>query len=171
MGYEVSEAYLPTAFPTEPVAPSEADCDTPEEYAEDMEKYPTDLAKYTEERDTIDSRLEAGEITLKIYITQNDVTIGYSVNRHTEDTKKQDGTPEAQIAELEKKDQRNKEIALEKTVTDTKKRILSVDTTGTKFGADEDRMLYYFMLSQIRKVNIEALGINPTNHCHLSDAD
>ena len=58
MGYEVSEAYLPTAFPTEPVAPSEADCDTPEEYAEDMEKYQTDLAKYTEERDTIDSRLE-----------------------------------------------------------------------------------------------------------------
>lgn len=171
MGYEVSEAYSPTAFPTEPVAPAEADCDTPEDYAEKMEKYQTDLAKYAEERDGIDSRLEAGEISLKIYIFRNDVSIGYSVNRHADDTSKKDDTPEAQIAELEKKDQRNKEIALEKTVTDTKERILAVDTTATKFGADEDRMLYYFMLSQIRKVNIEALGITPSNPCHLSDAD
>ncbi len=171
MGYEVSEAYSQTAFPTEPVAPVEADCYTPEEYAEKMEKYQTALAKYTEERDAIDSRLEAGEISLKICISQNDVTFCYSVNRHTDDTEKPDDTTEARIAELEKKDQRNKEIALEKTVTDTKERILAVDTTATKFGADEDRMLYYFMLSQIRKVNIEALGINPANPCRLSDAE
>ena len=163
--------YQLTPLPTEPVAPIEADYETPEEFAEEMARYHADLDKYTEERDAIDSRLEAGEISLKIYISQNDVSIGYSVNRHTDDTKKPDDTPEAQIAELEKKDQRNKEIALEKTVTDTKERILAVDTTATKFGADEDRMLYYFMLSQIRKVNIEALGITPSNPCHLSDAD
>lgn len=172
MGYEIADTYYqPTPLPTEPVAPIEGDYDTPEEFAEEMARYHADLDKYTEEQDAIDSRLEAGEISLKIYISQNDVSIGYSVNRHTDDTPNKDDTPEAQIAELEKKDQRNKEIALEKTVTDTKERILAVDTTATKFGADEDRMLYYFMLSQIRKVNIGALGINPTNPCHLSDAD
>lgn len=172
MGYEIADTYYqPTPLPTEPVAPIEADYDTPEEFAEEMARYHADLDKYTEEQDAIDSRLEAGEITLKIHISQKDVTIGYSINRNTDATDKPDNSPAAKIAELEKKDQRNKEIAREKTVTDTKERILAVDTTATKFGADEDRMMYYFMLSQIRKANIEALGIKPVNPCYLSEAE
>ena len=43
---------------------------------------------------------------------------------------------------MEKQDKRNKEIALEKTVEDTKKQILEVDMSERKFGQDEDKMIY-----------------------------
>ena len=55
------------------------------------------------------------------------------------------------IEKLDKQDKRNKEIAREKTVEDTKKQILEVDMTETKFGADEEKMIYFFLLSSLRK--------------------
>lgn len=60
---------------------------------------------------------------------------------------------------MEKQDKRNKEIALEKTVEDTKKQILEVDMSDCKFGQDEDKMIYFFLLSSLRKEHFEAVGI------------
>ncbi|MBS4827430.1 MAG: chromosome partitioning protein ParB, partial [Bacteroides sp.] len=51
------------------------------------------------------------------------------------------------------------EIALERTVEDTKKQILEADITGGKFSADEDTMLYFFLLSSLRKEHFAAVGI------------
>ena len=61
---------------------------------------------------------------------------------------------------MEKKDKRNKEIATENTVDDVKRVIKEIDTTETKFGADEDRMMYFFLLSFLRKENYAAVGID-----------
>lgn len=63
------------------------------------------------------------------------------------------------MEKLEKQDERNKEIALERTVEDTKKQILEADITGGKFSADEDTMLYFFLLSSLRKEHFAAVGI------------
>lgn len=63
------------------------------------------------------------------------------------------------IEKLDKQDKRNKEIAREKTVEDTKKQILEVDMTETKFGADEEKMIYFFLLSSLRKEHFVAVGI------------
>ena len=49
------------------------------------------------------------------------------------------------IEKLDKQDKRNKEIARDKTVEDTKKQILEVDMTENKFGADEEKMIYFFL--------------------------
>lgn len=38
--------------------------------------------------------------------------------------------------------------------------IKEIDTTETKFGADEDRMMYFFLLSSLRKENYTAVGID-----------
>lgn len=38
--------------------------------------------------------------------------------------------------------------------------IKEIDTTETKFGADEDRMIYFFLLSSLRKENYAAVGID-----------
>ena len=75
------------------------------------------------------------------------------------------------LEKLEKQDRRNKEIALEKTVEDTKKRILEVDTTETKFGADEEKMIYYFLLSSLRREHYAAVGIENEDVYYLSDKD
>ena len=42
---------------------------------------------------------------------------------------------------------------------DTKKQILEADITGGKFSADEDTMLYFFLLSSLRKEHFAAVGI------------
>ena len=76
------------------------------------------------------------------------------------------------IEKLEKQDKRNKEIAQEKTVEDTKKQILEVNMTETKFGADEDRMIYFFMLPFLRRVHFEAMGIEAKDtYYYLNDED
>ena len=67
--------------------------------------------------------------------------------------------PLSPVEKLEKQDERNKEIALERTVEDTKKQILEADITGGKFSADEDTMLYFFLLSSLRKEHFAAVGI------------
>lgn len=67
--------------------------------------------------------------------------------------------PLSPVEKLEKQDKRNKEIALERTVEDTKKQILEADITGGKFSADEDTMLYFFLLSSLRKEHFAAVGI------------
>lgn len=63
------------------------------------------------------------------------------------------------IEEIDKKDKRNREIAVEKTIADTKKKILEVDMTVTKFSADEERMMYFFMLSALRKEHYIEVGL------------
>ena len=67
--------------------------------------------------------------------------------------------PKAEIAKLEAKDKRNKEIAVERTIEDTKKKILEADITETKFSQDEDKMIYFFLLSSLRKEHYEAVGL------------
>ena len=76
------------------------------------------------------------------------------------------------MEKLEKQDKRNKEIVLEKTVEDTKKQILEVDMSECKFGQDEDKMIYFFLLSSLRKEHFEAVGIGEKKpYCHLTDEE
>lgn len=105
---------------------------------------------------------EAGEITLYAKIGQADITLCYVEKTAAQiaESDKVTQTIATQIAELEKKNKRNKEIATENTVDDVKRVIKEIDTTETKFGADEDRMMYFFLLSFLRKENYAAVGID-----------
>lgn len=70
---------------------------------------------------------------------------------------------------MERQDKRNKEIAFEKTVADTKKQILAADITESKFGADEEKMIYFFLLSSLRKEHFKAVGLDEEHVHYLSD--
>ena len=74
---------------------------------------------------------------------------------------------------MEKQDKRNKEIALEKTEEDIKKQILEVDMSDRKFGQDEDKMIYFFLLPFLRREHFEAVGISEekTAYHHLTDEE
>lgn len=82
-----------------------------------------------------------------------------------------DNKAETPIEKLEKQDLRNKEIAVKKTVADTKKQILDVDMTETKFGQDEEKMVYYFMLSSLRGEHFSTVGITAKQVGYLSDEE
>lgn len=158
MGYDIEKlsGYL-TPYPCEPIAPQSDRFDTEEEYAEAVKAYEGKVETHREKCTDITAKAEAGEISLYITIGRNDVTLGYMAV--TAKPSKDANNPKAEIAKLEAKDKRNKEIAVERTIEDTKKKILEADITETKFSQDEDKMIYFFLLSSLRKEHYEAVGL------------
>lgn len=173
-GFEVEKLSVrPADYPEEPEAPDMEDYENAEEYAEAYKEYEKELSEYKEECEDVNRRSEAGEITLYVTIGHNDISLCYVENAEIQavagEAKDAVVSP---IEKLEKQDKRNKEIAQEKTVEDTKKQILEVDMTETKFGADEDRMIYFFMLPFLRREHFEAMGIETKEtYYYLNDED
>lgn len=177
MGYEVvSLGHCAKAYPEQPEAPRKEDYETGEEYEQAQSKYELDLNGYTEKCEEIRALSEAGEITLYFRIENNDIVLCYIKNT-TLAAAGANGTPQVQtlspVEKLEKQDKRNKEIALEKTVEDAKKQILEVDMSERKFGQDEDKMIYFFLLSFLRREHFEAVGVSEekTAYQHLTDEE
>lgn len=177
MGYEVvSLDYYAKAYPEQPEAPRKDDYETDEEYEHAQSEYEQDLNGYMEKCEEIRTRSEAGEITLYFRIGNNDIVLCY-IKNSTLAAVGADGTPQVQtlspVEKLEKQDKRNKEIALEKTVEDIKKQILEVDMSDRKFGQDEDKMIYFFLLPFLRREHFEAVGISEekTAYHHLTDEE
>lgn len=171
MGYEVEslKAYA-KAYPECPQAPQKEDYDTTEEYEEAEKEYRQDLDDYNEKCEAIRTKMEAGEITLYLRIENNDIALCYVMNNVVTANGTTTETPLSPVEKLEKQDKRNKEIAREKAIEDTKKKILEIDMSERKFGQDEDKMIYFFMLSSLRKEHYTAVGLDD-EHCYLSDKD
>lgn len=171
MGYEIETplTYNQT-YPTLPQEPTAEKYDTPEDFAEAYSEYEQDLSEYHEDMEQINVMTENGEITNYIVIEKNDISIGYAMKSSEASVNgTADNKADNPIAKLEKQDLRNKEIAVEKTVADTKKQILEADMTETKFGQDEEKMVYYFMLSSLRKEHFPAVGLTEKQAGYLSD--
>ncbi|MBC5614579.1 ParB/RepB/Spo0J family partition protein [Bacteroides sp. NSJ-2] len=170
MGYEVErlKTYA-TAYPKQTEAPEKEEYDTTEEYEEAYKEYEQDLSDYMEQCEEIHTRNTAGEITLYIRIERNDIALCYA--RNTASTDGATEKPLSPVEKLEKQDKRNKEIALEKTVADTKRQILEVDMSERKFSADEEKMIYFFLLSSLRKEHFAAVGLEEKHSCYLSDEE
>lgn len=174
MGFEVETiAVRVENYPIAPDEPQAEQYENTEDYAEAHDSYEQQMSEYIQEFEDVNHRLEAGEITLYVKIGHKNAYLGYvdnAVVQRAVNSKTSEPilTP---IEKLEKQDVRNKEIALEKTIEDTKKRILDVDMTERKFGADEDKMIYFFLLSSVRKENYPALGIEGNIRAYLTEED
>lgn len=171
-GYEVETLDRYTAFPSCPKEPKAENFNDPERYGEARTRYEQQWADYMEQEEEITRRSEAGEITIYAKIGQKEIDFCYVEN--VTEAQTADGTPApaplSPVEKLEKQDERNKEIALERTVEDTKKQILEADITGGKFSADEDTMLYFFLLSSLRKEHFAAVGIAEDKQ-YITDED
>ena len=171
-GYEVETLDRYTAFPNCPKEPKAENFNDPERYGEARTRYEQQWADYMEQEEEITRRSEAGEITVYAKIGQKEIDFCYVENMTEAQTA--DGKPApaplSPVEKLEKQDERNKEIALERTVEDTKKQILEADITGGKFSADEDTMLYFFLLSSLRKEHFAAVGIAEDKQ-YITDED
>ncbi len=125
-GYEVETLDRYTAFPSCPKEPKAENFNDPERYGEARTRYEQQWADYMEQEEEITRRSGAGEITVYAKIGQKEITFCYVEN--VTETETADGTPApaplSPVEKLEKQDKRNKEIALERTVEDTKKQIL-----------------------------------------------
>ena len=160
MGYEVESLQTHVkAYPEQPEVPRQEDYETTEEYEEANKDYEQELSEYTEECEEIRTRSEADEITFYLRIGSNDIILCYLVNTATTANGTMQEQPISPVEKLEKQDKRNKEIAQEKTVEDTKKQIVEIDMSERKFGQDEDKMMYFFLLSSLRKEHFTEFGI------------
>ncbi len=158
MGYEIDTVSdYPKRFPTEPDAPQREEDDTDEEYADMEQDYQEEMQEYYTERAELLSKSETGEITLCICVGRNDVTLGYKAVP----VKQREGgsATTAIIADLKAKDVRNREIAIENTIAATKEQIKKVDITDAKFTNEEEKMIYFFLLSSLRREHYEAVGL------------
>lgn len=173
MGFEVeSLKTYAKEYPEQPEAPRKEDYDTDEDYEEANKDYEQDLNDYTEQCEEIRTRSEAGEITLYFRIGSKDIVLCYVPNVTHAANGTQQEKQLSPVEKLDKQDKRNKEIALEKTVEDTKKQILEVDMSERKFGQDEDKMIYFFLLSSLRKEHYAEVGIECEETYHyLTDEE
>ncbi len=169
MGHEVAgDIPYGTAYPRQPEAPEKADYDNEEAYEAVCSDYEQERSDYEEKCAEIHLQSENGEISLYVKIGSNDITLCYAKKDSDMDSTEQPLSP---VEKLEKQDKRNKEIAIEKTIEDTKKQILNIDVAEARFGADEDRMVYFFLLSSLRKENFALLGISEEHSPYLKDED
>lgn len=165
MGYEVEHLNTyATAYPETPVAPEKEEYDTTEEYEQAYKEYEQDFSNYMEnagqsmnESTRANSRFISASGRKKLHC----VTWQVLPPMRT-------WLPKTTLpgGKLEQQDKRNKEIAVEKTVADAKKQILDVDTSESKFTQDEEKMIYFFLLSSLRREHFGVFGIGekkPTN--------
>ena len=172
MGYEVEHLNTyATPYPETPVAPEKEEYDTIEEYEEAYKEYEQDFSNYMEKCKSIHERIDTGELTFYISIGQKEITLCYMASAAAN----ADMATEKQLSpveKLEKQDKRNKEIAVEKTVADAKKQILDVDTSESKFTQDEEKMIYFFLLSSLRREHFGVFGIGEKKaYQHLEDEE
>lgn len=171
MGHEVESAMsYGTVYPRQPEAPEKEDYDNEEAFETAYSDYEQKQNDYREKCAEIHRQSENGEISLYVKIGSNNITLCYVKKNNIADDTTQ-GKPLSPVEKLEKQDKRNKEIALEKTIEDTKKQILNIDVAEIKFGADEDRMVYFFLLSSLRRENFALLGISEEHSPYLNDED
>ncbi len=158
MGYDIETVSdYPKYFPTEPESPQREEDETDEEYAEAVQDYQEEMQEYNDKCAGLLAKVETGEISLAIMVGRNDVTLGYKA---VPVEQREDGSAfTAIIADLKAKDVRNKEIAVEHTIADTKEQIKKVDITEAKFSNEEDKMIYFFLLSSLRREHYEAVGL------------
>lgn len=171
MGHEVvSDIPYGTVYPRQPEAPEKEEYDNEEAYEAACSDYGQKQSDYEEKCAEIHRQSENGEISLYVKIGNNDITLCYAKKNSNMDGTEQE-QPLSPVEKLEKQDRRNKEIAIEKTIEDTKKQILNIDVAEAKFGADEDRMVYFFLLSSLRRENFHLLGISKEHTLDLKDDD
>lgn len=173
MGYEVESInYYARAYPVQPEVPRKEDYDTAEAYEQAQGEYEQDLNKYMEECEKVRTRSEAGEIVFYYRIGSHDVEYCYVPKVVCTTNAERQAQTLSPVEKLEKQDRRNKEIAREKTIEDTKKQILEVDMSESKFGQDEEKMVYFFLLAYLRKEHFGLVGIGEKEpYSHLTDEE
>lgn len=172
LGYEVTElSGRCYQYPELPEEPQSSDYETEDAFREAKLEYDQEVNDYMEECKELVRRNEEGEISLYAQIGQKDISMCYvEVATQSSDSGQTAGQEQlSPIQKLEKQDKRNKEIAREKTIDNTKRRIFEIDVTEAKFGAEEDKMIYFFLLSSLRKEHFATVGIENEDIRYLSD--
>lgn len=158
MGYEVEHLNTyATPYPETPVAPEKEEYDTIEEYEEAYKEYEQDFSNYME--NASQSMNELTRANSRFILVSDRKKLRCVIWQVLPPMRTWLLKTTLPGGKLEKQDKRNKEIAVEKTVADAKKQILDVDMSESKFTQDEEKMIYFFLLSSLRREHFGVFGI------------
>jgi ParB family chromosome partitioning protein len=106
-----------------------------------------------------------------VTIRDNALAIGYIFLNPTGGTTNKIEETATPVEKLEKQDRRNKEIAVEKIVDDTRKHLRETEIPASDFTGFEDTLLYFVMLGDLNREHFALFLDNPQNKWHLTDED
>ncbi|MDR2145327.1 MAG: ParB/RepB/Spo0J family partition protein [Tannerella sp.] len=165
-GYTVVTDGCFALFPENPIVPRREEFDTDGEFAQAREKYEADVAENGE----INRLLSEGKVNWAVTVRDNRVVAGYTVIRENgEDTEAR--TVPDPVQKLEAQDRRNREIAVEKIVEDTRQLIGRAEIPQSGFTEMEDRFLYFAMLTDLKREHFPLFLQDARDRRHLTDED
>jgi ParB family chromosome partitioning protein len=169
-GFSIDETPVRT-FPHAPETPGREEYKGEAGYEEARDKYYSEMAEYKSDMEKIEQMLNTGKAKRIVTIRDNAPAIGYFYL--TEDgaatgEKKETATP---AEKLEKQDRRNKEIAVEKIVEDTKQLIRKTEIPQSDFTEFEDKLLYFAMLDDLKSEHFALFLENVQDKWHLTEGD
>lgn len=157
-GYQLIETDYLSQYPVAPVKPSPEDYDNTDDYNTDLHEFYNEYGDYEATVKDLNGLFEQGK--LKMYACLGDKSITLKYQKLT----KQFDPIQDKLRQLTQKDKRNKEISVENTIADVKKELGETDFGQNDFSTFEEELLYFCMLSTIRKEDFQKLGINSDNY-------
>ncbi len=132
---------------------------------ESEQQYQEELAEYIEKSQSLVEQYQNGKIKMYALLSSRGVKLSY-LTIHSSSAQ----SLESPLIKLQNQDKRNKEIAIEKIVADTKSLVKSLDVSQGEYSALEEQMTYFTMAKALRRENFEKVGIDPEK-LTLSDCD
>jgi ParB family chromosome partitioning protein len=166
-GYAVSKTHI-NRYPQKPEEPKAEDFGNRADYEEAQSKYYVLYADYTEASEETEQLFLDGKAQPVVTVSGNEVITGY-VLLPEEEAQAPAGEADA-VQKLEKQDVRNREIAVENIVDDTRKYIRETELPQSDFTEFEDRLLYFLMLEDLKREHF-ALFTDAPDKWHLSDEE
>jgi ParB family chromosome partitioning protein len=156
-------------YPQKPEEPQPEAFENRADFEEAQNGYYAQYADYAEASEELEQLFLDGKAKPVVTVSNNEVISGYVMLPENE---AQASVNEVNIVQkLEKQDMRNREIAVEKIVDDTKKLIRDTEIPLTDFTEFEDKLLYFAMLEDLKSEHFTLFGEAPQNKWHLTDED
>ena len=169
-GYTFNE-YSIRPLPTCPAIPERVQFEEQEDYEEAVEEYNSDYADFAEASEEIENLISAGKAKEMLTVDNNEIVKCYAILPGNEPQASAISNEHDTAQKLKQQDRRNKEIAVENIVDDTKRYILETEIPQSDFTELEDMMLYFVMLDDLKREHLGLFIDNPQDKWHLNDEE
>ncbi|MDR0700240.1 MAG: ParB/RepB/Spo0J family partition protein [Tannerella sp.] len=159
--YEMSASRLPSE-PEKPVAENYA---SETEYLEAEKSYQISFERYNIHAAQIEAMVEQGKAQLLVDVSKRKPELCYRVIPETGTEPQNEDT----IEKLRSQDRRNRELAFEKGIEEVTRYLRNNAVPTKAFSPREQELLYFIMLSFLRKKNYKKFGMEGKNT--LSDEE
>jgi ParB family chromosome partitioning protein len=147
-----------TPMPVEPSKPLPQEFESEEEYKHAESTYTTSLESYRLESAQIQTMVAEGTAQLMVNVSSRKPELCYRVVSEAENLSQKEEVDT--VEKLRKQDARNKEIAFEKGIEDTRRLVREGAFPNTELQEFEANMLFYCLLTFLRKDNYAAFGFD-----------